>query len=109
MDDDNSNLYLSLEHAEDEMEDEDDFQQRQIAVLGALVFVGAEESRRERLARRQARRDPGLTTISIPCLMSNRRLLMPLHKPSHFELHLETISTTFSIGTLMFHSGNLVI
>src|SRR6267154_53134 len=56
MDDNNSNLYLSLEHAEDEMEDEDDFQQRQIAVLGALVFVGAEESRRERLARRQARR-----------------------------------------------------
>ena len=56
MDDNNSNLYLSLEHAEDEMEDEDDFQQRQIAVLGALVFVGAEESRCERLARRQARR-----------------------------------------------------
>jgi hypothetical protein len=44
-----------FELAEDEIDDEDEFQRHRIAVLGAIIFSGAEESRCERLARRKAR------------------------------------------------------
>jgi hypothetical protein len=59
MDDDEADLhqlYHMIELMEDERDDEDEVRRHRIAVLGAVIFSGAEESRRERLARRQARR-----------------------------------------------------
>jgi hypothetical protein len=49
-------LYHMLELVEDEIDDEDEFRRHRIAILGAAIFSGAEESRRERLVRRRARR-----------------------------------------------------
>jgi hypothetical protein len=56
MDNDNDpNRYISYELAEDESDDEEEFRLRQIAVVGAVLYLGAEESRHEHLARRKAR------------------------------------------------------
>jgi hypothetical protein len=58
MDNDNdpNQPYISYELAEDESDDEKEFRLRQIAVVGAVLYLGAEESRHEHLARRKARR-----------------------------------------------------
>jgi hypothetical protein len=97
MDNDNdpNQPYISYELAEDESDDEEEFRLRQIAVVAAVLYLGAEESRHERLARRKARR----TYLIRGDLLPNPRTNTPYHGHRCNYIQLPSFCRIFSHST----------